>query len=81
LALISLSTVARRCGRPAGPIAQGQKILGATHNGPSYLQEALALVASGAVTPMVESFPASQVAAAIEKVGAGRVRFKAVVTY
>ena len=61
--------------------AQGQKILGATHNGPSYLQEALALVASGAVTPMVESFPASQVAAAIEKVGAGRVRFKAVVTY
>lgn len=61
--------------------AQRQKILGATHNGPQYLREALELVASGKVTPRVETFPAARVAEAVEKVAKGDVRFRAVVTY
>jgi dehydrogenase len=61
--------------------AQRQKIIGATHNGLQYLQEALDLVAAGRVTPRVETFPADRVGEAIEKVGKGEVRFRAVVTY
>lgn len=61
--------------------AQGHRILGSTHNGLQYLQEAISLVAEGRVTPMVETFPMDRVAEAIDKVDKGEVRFRAVVTY
>lgn len=61
--------------------ALGNQVIGATHNGPKYLGEALAIVAAGKVTPMIETFPKEQVAQAVEKVGKGDVRFRAVVTY
>jgi D-arabinose 1-dehydrogenase-like Zn-dependent alcohol dehydrogenase len=64
------------------PLWSGQKrIIGATHSGLSYLAEALDLVARGAVTPMVEVFPADRVAEAVERTARGEVRFRAVVTY
>jgi alcohol dehydrogenase/propanol-preferring alcohol dehydrogenase len=67
---------------PTTPIwARRQKIVGATHNGLHLLTEALDLVASGAVTPLVEVFPADQVGAAVDRVDRGEVRFRAVVTY
>jgi D-arabinose 1-dehydrogenase-like Zn-dependent alcohol dehydrogenase len=61
--------------------AQGQKILGASHNGPSYLREALDLVADGRVTPRVETFPAEQVNDAVGRTLKGDMRFRAVITY
>lgn len=61
--------------------AQRQQILGSTHNGLQYLREALDLVASGKVTPMIETFSMQHVAKAIDKVDRGEVRFRAVVTY
>jgi alcohol dehydrogenase/propanol-preferring alcohol dehydrogenase len=61
--------------------AQRNRIIGATHNGPRYLAEALQLVADGKVTPMVETFAMTDVAEAVDRVGKGAVRFRAVVTY
>ncbi|MDP9870270.1 MULTISPECIES: alcohol dehydrogenase catalytic domain-containing protein [Streptosporangium] len=61
--------------------AQRHQVLGATHEGPQYLKEALEVVASGKVTPKVEVFDKTQVAEALDKVAKGEVRFKAVVTY
>jgi alcohol dehydrogenase/propanol-preferring alcohol dehydrogenase len=61
--------------------AQRQQVLGATHDGLSYLRAALAVVASGKVTPRVEVFGKEQVADAFAKVAKGEVRFRAVVTY
>ncbi len=68
---------------PAGLpfFALGQRIIGATHLGQHYLREALDLVASGKVRPMVEVFAKEDVAAAVEKTSKGQVRFRAVVTY
>ena len=60
---------------------QRQRVLGSTHNGLQYLQEALALVASGKVTPMVEVFPMADIPNVIDRVEKGDVRFRAVVTY
>jgi alcohol dehydrogenase/propanol-preferring alcohol dehydrogenase len=56
-------------------------VIGAGHDGLRYLTEALALVAAGSVTPVVEVFPSERVMDAIDKVETGRVRFRAVVTY
>lgn len=61
--------------------AQGNQILGATHNGLEYLNEALRIVASGRVTPVIETFAAEDVAEAVDRVGKGDVRFRAVVKY
>lgn len=61
--------------------ALDQKILGATHNGAEFLREALDLVASGRVTPLVETFAKEDIAEAVEKVGKGEVRFRAVIRY
>ena len=61
--------------------AQRQQIIGSTHNGVQYLEEALALVGSGKVTPKVETFTADEVGEAYERVAKGSVRFKAVVTF
>jgi alcohol dehydrogenase/propanol-preferring alcohol dehydrogenase len=61
--------------------AQGHRIVGASHNGLHYLNEALELVARGVVTPMIEVFDSEQVGEAVERVDKGDVRFRAVVTY
>ncbi|WP_103501331.1 MULTISPECIES: alcohol dehydrogenase catalytic domain-containing protein [unclassified Streptomyces] len=61
--------------------SRGQRVLGATHQGLSYLTEALALVAEGAVTPMTEVFPMDRVADAVDRAASGQARFRAVVTY
>lgn len=61
--------------------SQNQRVIGATHNGLPYLAEALDLAACGAVTPMIETFPKEQVAAAVDRVADGDVRFRAVVLY
>jgi alcohol dehydrogenase/propanol-preferring alcohol dehydrogenase len=57
------------------------RIIGSTHNGLSYLAEALDIVASGAVTPMVEVFAKEQVVEAVDRVEKGSVRFRAVIRY
>lgn len=62
-------------------VMRRQRILGSTHGGFQRLTEALDLVASGKVTPMVESYPLAKVADAYERVVAGQVRFRAVLTY
>lgn len=67
---------------PTNPLwAQRQHVIGATHNGLSYLVEALDMVAAGTVTPMIEVYPKEQVADAVDHVQQGDVRFRAVVTY
>ncbi|MDH6130146.1 alcohol dehydrogenase catalytic domain-containing protein [Kitasatospora sp. GP82] len=67
---------------PTSPFwAQRQQVIGATHNGLDQLTEALGLVASGAVTPLIETFPKERVAEALERVDRGEVRFRAVVSY
>lgn len=67
---------------PAAPFfAQRHRIIGSTHNGPRYLEEALRLVAAGKVTPVTETFPMERAADAVDKVSKGDVRFHAVVTY
>lgn len=58
-----------------------QKILGATHGGPELLRETLDIAATGKVVPMVETFAAADIAAAVERVDNGEVRFRAVVQY
>ena len=59
----------------------GQRILGATHDGTPILTDALAHVAAGTVTPLVETFDKEQIADAVARVDKGEVRFRAVVTY
>ena len=67
---------------PALPlVSNSYQIVGSAHNGLEYLAEALELVASGAVTPMIEVFPKERVADAYERAASGDVRFKAVVIY
>jgi D-arabinose 1-dehydrogenase-like Zn-dependent alcohol dehydrogenase len=67
---------------PALPlVSHSYQVMGSAHNGLEYLAEALQLVASGAVTPMVEVFPKERVAEAYQRAASGAVRFKAVVTY
>lgn len=67
---------------PALPlVSHSCQIVGSAHNSLEYLAEALELVASGVVKPMVEVFPNEQVADACERAASGAVRFKAVVTY
>ncbi|MFI9328674.1 alcohol dehydrogenase catalytic domain-containing protein [Kitasatospora sp. NPDC052868] len=67
---------------PGSPFwAQRQQVVGATHNGLGLLTEALDLAASGAVTPLVESYPKERVAEAFDRVDRGEARFRAVVSY
>jgi D-arabinose 1-dehydrogenase-like Zn-dependent alcohol dehydrogenase len=62
-------------------VSNSHQIVGSAHNGIEYLVEALDFVARGAVSPWIEVFPKERVQAAYDKVVAGDVRFKAVVTY
>lgn len=61
--------------------AQGQRVLGASHNGLPDLVEALDMVASGKVNPVTEVFDSAEIADVVDKVDKGEVRFRAVVTY
>jgi D-arabinose 1-dehydrogenase-like Zn-dependent alcohol dehydrogenase len=54
-------------------------IKGSTHNNRADLVEALDLVARGKVTPIIETYPLSQINAALERVESGKIRFRAVV--
>ncbi len=75
---------------PAQPLTVGpaaglwwkrMRIVGASHDGLHLLAEALELAASGAVTPMVEAFPAVRANEALARVERGDVRFRAVLTF
>ena len=61
--------------------ANGQRVLGAGHDGLHLLTEALDLAASGRVTPRTELFPMERVAEAVDRAAKGDVRFRAVVQY
>lgn len=61
--------------------AQRQKLIGATHNGFNYLNQALEMAASGRVKPIIEVFPQNRLLEAVDRVTKGNVRFRAVVTY
>lgn len=63
-----------------GLTANSQQIIGSAHNGMEYLVKALGFVARGQVKPMVETFSFSDINTAYDKVVAGDVRFKAVIT-
>lgn len=67
---------------PALPlVSHSYQIIGSAHNSVEYLTEALDMVASGAVRPMIEVFPKEHVADAYKRAASGEVRFKSVVTY
>ena len=67
---------------PALPlVANSYQIVGSAHNTFEHLVEALDLVASGKVTPVIEVFPKERVEEAHARAASGDVRFKAVVTY
>jgi len=61
--------------------AQGYRVTGASHDGLTYLTEALELVAAGKVTPGVEVFDSAEIAEVIGRVEKGDIRFRAVITY
>lgn len=61
--------------------AQRQQVIGATHNGQHLLRTALDLAASGQVRPRVQTFAASEVATAVDRVARGEALFRAVVTF
>lgn len=56
------------------------RIIGSIQNGPQYLYEALDIAAKGKIKVMVEKFKLDDVVKAYEKVEAGDVRFRAVLT-
>lgn len=62
-------------------VSNSHQIIGSAHNGYDYLEEALGYVARGQVKPRIEIFTKENVAEAYDRVVAGDVRFKAVVTY
>ncbi|WP_245400679.1 alcohol dehydrogenase catalytic domain-containing protein [Nocardia albiluteola] len=62
-------------------VVNRNQIIGATHGGFEYLTQALDFVATGKVTPMIETFPLARAADAYERVATGAVRFRAVITY
>jgi D-arabinose 1-dehydrogenase-like Zn-dependent alcohol dehydrogenase len=55
------------------------KIIGSQQNGCEYLQEALALAASGKVRVVTETYRLDEIGKAYERVEKGQVRFRAVV--
>jgi len=61
--------------------ANGQRILGAGHDGLHLLAEALELAAAGRVAPRTELFPMRRAADAVDRVAKGDVRFRAVIEY
>lgn len=67
---------------PSKPFfAQRHRIIGATHGGAAELREALDVVATGRVRPVVETYEPEQIATAVARLAGGAVRFRAVVRY
>lgn len=75
---------------PSGPFdlgansqlwARRQQIIGSSHDGLHYLAQALDMVATGRVKPMIEQFSADRVNDAVDLVRDGGVRFRAVINY
>ena len=56
------------------------RVLGSQQNGREYLYEALQFVAKGRVKVLAETYPLAEIGRAYERVEAGQVRFRAVVT-
>jgi alcohol dehydrogenase len=56
------------------------KIIGSQQNGREYLQEALAIAATGKVRVVTETYRLDEICKAHERVAKGQVRFRAVVT-
>ena len=65
---------------PMTMISKRLRVLGSQQNGPEYLYEALDMVAKGKVKVMTETYPLNDVDKAYERVAAGQVRFRAVIT-
>jgi alcohol dehydrogenase len=65
---------------PMDLIMKRIKIIGSQQNGREYLHEALALVASGKVRVVTETYRLDEIGKAYERVEKGQVRFRAVVT-
>ena len=56
------------------------RVLGSQQNGREYLYEALQFVAQGKVKVLAETYPLAEIGRAYDRVEAGQVRFRAVVT-
>jgi D-arabinose 1-dehydrogenase-like Zn-dependent alcohol dehydrogenase len=56
------------------------RVLGSQQNSREYLYEALRFVAEGRVRVLAETYPLAEIARAYDRVEAGQVRFRAVVT-
>jgi 2-desacetyl-2-hydroxyethyl bacteriochlorophyllide A dehydrogenase len=65
---------------PADLIMKRVRVLGSQQNHVSHLHEALRIVASGRVKVLTETYPLEQVGRAYDRVEAGQVRFRAVLT-
>ncbi|GHJ44217.1 alcohol dehydrogenase [Catellatospora sp. TT07R-123] len=82
---VAMTTIDPTTPLAIGPMAgmwwKRLRIVGASHDGLDRLAEALKLVASGAVTPMVEAYPCERINEAVDRFERGEVRFRAVVTY
>ena len=62
-------------------VSNSYQVIGSAHNGLEYLAEALSFVERGQVKPMIEVFPNERINEAVAGATAGKVRFRAVVTY
>lgn len=56
------------------------RVVGSQQNGREYLYEALDLAAKGKVEVLTETYPLDEIGTAYERVEAGRVRYRAVIT-
>lgn len=65
---------------PMAMILKRLRVLGSQQNGAEYLYEALDLVAGGKVKVLAETYPLGEIGRAYERVAAGEVRFRAVIT-
>jgi alcohol dehydrogenase len=65
---------------PGDLITRRIRILGSQQNDREYLYEALQIAASGKVKVMTETYSLDEITKAYERVAAGKVRFRAVIT-
>jgi alcohol dehydrogenase len=65
---------------PGDLIMRRIKVVGSQQNGREYLYEALDFVARGKVKVVTETYRLDEITRAVDRVGAGKVRFRAVLT-
>jgi alcohol/geraniol dehydrogenase (NADP+) len=63
---------------PMAPMLAERSVSGASAGGPTDITQMLDFVARSGVRPMIETFPMSEVNAALDRVRSGKVRFRAV---